>query len=108
MTVGLHGQSAAVLMAKPPGNGRDIDTTFDTDCRKKVPQVVMGDPRHADYGSGAVPLLAKEAAHSPQPALVIFRTSRAANSGQLLKREADISLQYFRVRVLMLTFLSSR
>lgn len=48
VTVGLHGQRAAVSMAKPPRHGWDVDPAFDCDGREEMAQIVMSDPRHAD------------------------------------------------------------
>src|SRR6266513_1991873 len=43
MTVRFHCQRAAVLVSKPPGNGRNIHAAFNAARGEQVPQVVMSD-----------------------------------------------------------------
>src|SRR6266699_4756007 len=54
MTVRFHCQRAAVLVSKPPGNGRNIHAAFNAARREQVPQVVMCDAICADLLARAI------------------------------------------------------
>ncbi len=48
MTIGSHGQRAAVFMSQPPGDRRNVNARFDTSRGKEVTQIVVSNPRHSD------------------------------------------------------------
>ncbi len=52
--MGSHGQGAAVLVAKPARNGRNIHARLDAARREKMPQIVVSDSLHADDVGRAV------------------------------------------------------
>ena len=79
MTVGAHGQRATVLVAQPARDRRNVHTGLDTARGKQVPQVMVGDPRHANScGCTVYGLLAFTNAHDRRIIRLIrsFRAER--------------------------------
>ena len=54
VAVGFHCQRAAVFVSEPPGNGRNVHTTFNAARCKQVPQIVMCDAICADLFARAI------------------------------------------------------
>ncbi len=53
VSVNLHHQHAAVVVAQPARDGGNINARFDATGRKQVAQVVMGNSRSCDQPAGA-------------------------------------------------------
>ena len=54
VAVGLHREGAAVAVAKPAGNGGNIDAALDAPCREQVAQIVVGKGSDADNLTGCL------------------------------------------------------
>src|SRR5436309_1558708 len=48
MAIGFHRQRSSVLMSQPTASGGYVNSGLDAASGKQVPQVVMGDSRHAE------------------------------------------------------------